>query len=42
VPVQSERVDASFEHGVLTLHIPKAEGVRPRQIEIKPTAKQIG
>jgi HSP20 family protein len=42
VRVQSDQIEASFEHGVLTLDIPKAEEVRPRQIEIKPTAKQIG
>jgi HSP20 family protein len=35
VRVQGEKAGASFENGVLTLTIPKAEEVKPRQIEIK-------
>jgi HSP20 family protein len=34
VRVQGERADASFTDGVLTLRIPKAEEVKPRQIRI--------
>ena len=34
VRIQSDRAEASFENGVLTLHIPKAEEVKPRQIPI--------
>jgi len=37
VPVQAEKASAEFEHGVLTLTIPKAEAVRPRSIKV--TAK---
>jgi HSP20 family protein len=36
VRVEGDRADASFDNGVLTLRIPKAEEVRPRQIQIKP------
>jgi HSP20 family protein len=35
VRVEGDKADASFEHGVLTLRIPKAEEVKPRQIQIK-------
>ncbi len=34
VRVQGDRADASFENGLLTLRIPKAEEVKPRQIQI--------
>jgi HSP20 family protein len=33
-PVDSDRADARFEHGVLTLALPKAEQARPKQIRI--------
>jgi HSP20 family protein len=36
VRVEGDRAEASFENGVLTLRIPKAEDVKPRQIQIKP------
>lgn len=32
--VQPEKVKASFEHGVLTIRMPKTERSRPRKIEI--------
>lgn len=32
-----EKVVAEFKHGVLKLHIPKAEHAKPRRIEIKVT-----
>ena len=34
VRVQGEKADASFDNGVLTLRVPKAEEVKPRQIRI--------
>jgi HSP20 family protein len=37
-PIQSDQVQASFENGVLTLTLPKAEAVRPRTIKVQ--AKQ--
>ncbi|MGH2357430.1 MAG: Hsp20/alpha crystallin family protein [Candidatus Limnocylindria bacterium] len=36
VRVQGEKAEATFTDGVLTLRIPKAEEVKPRQIQIKP------
>lgn len=36
--VQSEKVEATFDKGVLTVSIPKAELVKPRKIEIKAGA----
>ena len=34
--LEADRTEATFEHGVLTLRIPKAEQVKPRQIRISP------
>jgi len=41
VRVDGDDVEATYEHGVLTLRIPKAPEVRPRQIEIRPAQKQL-
>jgi HSP20 family protein len=41
VRVQGDAATATFENGVLTLRIPKAEEVKPRQIEIKAAPKQV-
>ena len=35
VRVDGDHAEATFEHGVLTLRIPKAAEVKPRQIQIK-------
>jgi HSP20 family protein len=35
VPVQAEGAEATFDKGVLTLIIPKAEEVRPKVIKVK-------
>jgi HSP20 family protein len=34
--LESDKAEASFENGVLTLRIPKAEQVKPKQIRISP------
>jgi HSP20 family protein len=34
--LEPDRATATFEHGVLTLRIPRAEQVKPRQIRISP------
>jgi len=34
VPVQSDKVQASYREGVLTIVLPKAETVKPRKVEI--------
>jgi HSP20 family protein len=33
--VDAERVTANFEHGVLTVWVPKAEKAKPREISVK-------
>ena len=35
VNVNAEAVEASYENGVLTLNVPKAEEVKPKRIEVK-------
>ena len=37
--LEPDKATASFEHGMLTLRIPKAEEVKPRQIRISPTVE---
>jgi HSP20 family protein len=39
--VRGDTIEASLEHGVLTLNIPKAEEVKPRKIAIN-VAEPIG
>jgi HSP20 family protein len=34
-PIEADKVEATNEHGVLTLHLPKAEAVKPKKIAIK-------
>jgi HSP20 family protein len=34
--LEADQAEATFEHGVLSLRIPKAEQVKPRQIHIRP------
>jgi len=38
-PVNSDKADAQFEHGVLTLTLPKSEAAKPRQIKIGAKAQ---
>ena len=35
--LKADEAQASFENGILRLHIPRAEQARPRQIRISPT-----
>jgi HSP20 family protein len=37
--LEPDKATATFENGVLTLRIPKAESVKPRQIRISPTVE---
>lgn len=36
VAVDPDGIEATFDHGVLTVRLPRAEGGRPRRIEIEP------
>lgn len=36
-PIDADKSQARFEHGVLTLTLPKAETARPKQIKIGPS-----
>lgn len=40
VPVQSDKVDAAYDNGVLTLTLPKAEELRPKKIAIKANGQK--
>jgi HSP20 family protein len=42
VRVDGDRADASFSDGILTLRIPKADEVKPRQIRINPGTADAG
>jgi len=32
--LDADRAEATFEHGILTLHLPKAEAAKPKRIQI--------
>ena len=34
VPVNSDAIEATFEHGVLTVTVPKAEEIKPKTIKV--------
>jgi HSP20 family protein len=38
-PVNSDKAQAHYEHGVLTLTLPKSESAKPRQIKLKGTTQ---
>ena len=40
-PVSSDKAEATFEHGVLTLTLPKAEEAKPRQIKIGKAGQAV-
>ena len=35
VPIDAQKVEAGYEQGVLTVRLPKAEALKPRQIKIQ-------
>ena len=37
--LEPDKASATFEHGILTLRIPRAEAVKPHQIRITPTVE---
>jgi HSP20 family protein len=40
--VEGDRAEATFEHGILRLAIPKAEEVKPRQIQVRASSTSNG
>jgi len=40
-PVDSDKAQAAFEHGVLTITLPKSEAAKPRQIKIGAAQGQV-
>jgi HSP20 family protein len=40
-PVDSDKAQAEFEHGVLTLTLPKSEAAKPRQIKVGAVQGQV-
>lgn len=38
VPVDTDKIEATFENGILTLVLPKAEAIKPRVIKVKRNA----
>lgn len=40
--VNADKAEATFEHGVLTLRLPKAEETKPRRIQVKSGASSSG
>jgi HSP20 family protein len=40
--LEADKAVANFENGILTLRIPRAEAVKPRQIRISPTTEASG
>ena len=37
--VDATKISASYEHGLLTITLPKAEQARPREIQVEVTQK---
>ena len=35
VPVNADAIEATYEMGVLTLRVPKAEAIKPKQIKVQ-------
>ena len=40
VPVEADKAEATFDNGLLTLTLPKAEAVRPKVIRVKNGSKK--
>jgi len=36
--IDASKIDAEYKHGVLTVHLPKAEEVKPKQVPIRAQA----
>lgn len=40
VSIQADKAEAKFEHGILTLTLPKAEEIKPKSIKVKAEASE--
>ncbi len=41
VPIDADKIEAETENGILTLHLPKKEEIKPKRIEIKPKVVKV-
>lgn len=41
IDVDAGRADATFDHGILRLHLPKAETAKPKQIKVRVADRAI-
>lgn len=41
LPLNADAVQAQYEHGILTLNLPKAEMVKPRRINVQSQPRQL-
>lgn len=39
--IESDKIEAKYESGVLKLHLPKVEDVKPKKITVKTTSPQV-
>ena len=39
--IESDKIEADFDDGVLKLHLPKAEDVKPKKIAISSTSSEV-
>ncbi len=39
VRINTDKVEATLHDGLLTLHLPKADEIKPKKIQVKPVAK---
>jgi HSP20 family molecular chaperone IbpA len=39
--VESDKIEASYEKGVLTLHLPKSEEMKPKRIPIRAGGQKV-
>ncbi len=41
VPVNSDQIEASYDSGMLTLHLPKAEEAKPKRISVRSNGHKV-
>ncbi len=39
--IDADKVQATYEHGILTLHVPKVEAAKPKQISVRIKEKEL-